>query len=114
MYFYPDKYETTLSRNSLLVSFDFIQEMKHDGVLYYSLVSELSVGDVVFDIRFLKIEHLKHMPTIANSGYVLNAICFGGNKYHSFMFEDQTILTVNPALKYRLGDYILDEELLIQ
>jgi hypothetical protein len=109
MYFYPDKYETTLRRDSSMPSFDFMNRMKEEGVLYYSLISEISVDDIIFDIRFLKITEKTFCPSKKN-GFILKATCSSLYGYHAFMYENQSILTVNPTLSYMLDDYISFKE----
>lgn len=109
MHFFPNKYETVLKRNSSIPSFDFISRMKEEEVLYYSPISEISIDDIVFDIRFLKIIDKTFVPS-KKSGFILNATCFSSYGYHAFIYEDQNILTVNPNLSYMLDSYISVKE----
>jgi len=109
MHFYPDKYETVLNRNSIIPPFDFMCQMIEEKVLYYSPISELSINDIVFDIRFLKIIEKTFVPSKKN-GFILKATCFSSYGYHAFIYEDQNILTVNPNLSYMLDSYISAKE----
>lgn len=100
MYFFKDN--INLKSDHLIPSYDLICEMKSNRDLYECLVSEVAVGDVLFDIVFLRITE-KQFSGGPKPGYHFKSVNSEDHGYNAFIFDDKSVNVVNPDY---IGDLI--------
>ncbi len=93
MHFYRSSFET--NSDHLVPSYNLVSEMKSDRKLYNCKVSDVVLGDVVFDIVFLEITEKLYMES-KNSGYNFKAVNSDDVMYNAYIREDETIFVVDP------------------
>jgi hypothetical protein len=93
MYFFRSSFKNNFDH--LIPSYDFVSTMKSDRNMYNCQVSELAVGDIIFDIVFLSIIE-KHFSCGKNPGYHLMAVNAEDEAYNAFIFEGKGVYIVNP------------------
>ena len=93
MYFFKDKFK--LNSDHLIPSYDLVCEMRTDRNMYDCQVSEIAVGDVLFDIVFLRITEKKFSGG-KKPGYILKAVNAEDQGYNAFIYDDLSVWMVNP------------------
>ena len=93
MYFFKD--DINLKSDHLIPSYNFVCEMKANRDMYDCKVSEVAVGDVLFDIVFLRITE-KRFTGGQRPGYHFKALNAEDQGYNAFIFDDRIVRVVNP------------------
>lgn len=98
--------EINVDNSESIPDYKQISEMKNNKDLYLCPVEDVSIGDIIFDLHFLKITKSEFDSKAKRAAFHFDALDCKGYTYHAYVFADEPIWALNTEYQVEQDEII--------